>query len=249
VAIFRWGNRRLGRLRAACSQADKNQHPAAWKDHKQVVWLLLENGADSKAQDKNGWAVLHSAACAGDDVVARQLLVCETDVMARDSNGQTALHKAAKWGKETVAKMLLGKGANVGPQDNWAMRALNLGALGDRGATPLHWAADGGSVEVVRILLPESGFNIEAKDSNGLTAIHRAVWRGENTTVRLLVSAMKRTRRERRCKSLVLYQGLVNNSRSFPSKAESYYSDLENPPNAWRATSVRHEQSLLRCRL
>ncbi|KAH0541631.1 hypothetical protein FGG08_003921 [Glutinoglossum americanum] len=199
----------------------------------------LSNEADPSSQGGNVETVLHLAASCGIGNVVSLLLEYGADVMARDPGGQTALHKAAEWGQVTAAELLLGTELNGSPQDNWAVRALNVGALDnrdatplhlatkaghidtvrlllsagadtraldDRKATPLHWAADGASIEIVRLILAETGSDIEAKDSDGLTAIHWAVLRGEKATIRLLIGAMKRTKRERRCKALVLYK-------------------------------------------
>jgi ankyrin repeat protein len=47
----------------------------------------------------------------------------------------------------------------------------NVGAVDNEGRTPLHAAAEGGKVKVVRVLL-EHGANVDAVDNEGRTSLH-----------------------------------------------------------------------------
>ena len=85
--------------------------------------------------------------------------------------GDTALHVAAAAHEPQINRKLISLGAEVG-------------AINRRGATPLHYAADGipGSAawnpvrqsETIRLLI-EAGANPNARDKSGVTPLHRAV--------------------------------------------------------------------------
>lgn len=85
--------------------------------------------------------------------------------------GDTALHVAAAAHEVEVARVLLAAGAEVG-------------SVNRRGATPLHYAADGNpasarwapdnQVEVVRSLI-EAGADPNALDKSGVSPLHRAI--------------------------------------------------------------------------
>jgi hypothetical protein len=85
--------------------------------------------------------------------------------------GDTALHVAAAAHRPGIARALIGLGAAVAARNR-------------RGATPLHYAADGspgspgwdpaGQSATVALLI-ESGADPDAADRNGVTPLHRAV--------------------------------------------------------------------------
>lgn len=85
--------------------------------------------------------------------------------------GDTALHVAAAAHRPGIARRLIGLGADVGARNR-------------RGATPLHYAADGipdtpqwnpiAQAAVVALLI-ESGADPNAVDRSGVTPLHRAV--------------------------------------------------------------------------
>jgi hypothetical protein len=85
--------------------------------------------------------------------------------------GDTALHVAAAAHQPEIVRKLIALGAEVGAKNR-------------RGATPLHYAADGvpGSIQwdpssqasAIRHLI-DSGADPDAGDNNGVTPLHRAV--------------------------------------------------------------------------
>ncbi|HEX4736221.1 MAG TPA: ankyrin repeat domain-containing protein [Allosphingosinicella sp.] len=85
--------------------------------------------------------------------------------------GDTALHVAAAAHSPEIARALIGLGADVAARNR-------------RGATPLHYAADGspgsarwdpaGQSATIAILI-EAGADPNATDQNGVTPLHRAV--------------------------------------------------------------------------
>jgi cytohesin len=117
--------------------------------------------------------------------VAKVLIAKGADVNAKGNNGKTALHSAVKNRNKDMVQLLLDKGAEVdffaaaalGRMDR--MRALLdanpalVSAQGDKGWSPLHMAAVGGSREAAELLLAK-GADANATDSDGMTPLHVA---------------------------------------------------------------------------
>ena len=86
-------------------------------------------------------------------------------------SGDTALHAAAAGYRKNIAEQLLKNGANVA-------------AVNRRGATPLHYAADGhpssggwkptAQAEIITLLI-KAGANPNALDKSGVAPLHRSV--------------------------------------------------------------------------
>jgi ankyrin repeat protein len=85
--------------------------------------------------------------------------------------GDTPLHAASAGNRVEIARALIENGANIAAENR-------------RGATPLHYAADGGpnvgawnpqaQADII-VLLIESGANPNALDKSGVAPLHRAV--------------------------------------------------------------------------
>ena len=95
-------------------------------NHEAVMRILLDNGADVKAEDGYRRTAMCLAADEGYKEGVRILLDEGVNVNARNSLRQTALHWAAGYGNVGMVRMLLQRGANVHATD------------GD-GLTPLQW--------------------------------------------------------------------------------------------------------------
>ena len=80
--------------------------------------VLIQNGADVNAVDKNKLTALHIAAKKGHVDVAKVLIQNGADVNAVDKNKFTALHFAAENGHVDVAKVLIQNGADVNAVDD-----------------------------------------------------------------------------------------------------------------------------------
>ena len=52
----------------------------------------------------------------------------------------------------------------------------------------MHFAAEGGNIEVLRLLLTEFGADAHAKDNRGWTPLHSAVHNGDPRSVELLLA-------------------------------------------------------------
>lgn len=170
-------------------------HYASYGRREDAVKLLLDLGADTLAQDKKGRTALHLAARKGPDSIVEMLLDSGSDISAKDVYGWTALHIAANNGNTSIVDMLLSRGASVASISNDGFTALHCDcvksggemmvlinngaevlAVDNDGNTVLHWAIIGGvSREQLRLVMG-CGVDINARDKNGWTALHRAVY-------------------------------------------------------------------------
>ena len=149
--LVRW---QRGEVNVRDSDGATPLFPAAQNGHKEIVWLLLENGADFRAKkDQYGKTALDMAAEAEHIAVVQQLLENGADVNARIHNGETLLGWAIKGPYETIV-------ADV----NTRMR---------HGETPLQGAAKEHYETMVKLLL-KNGTDINARIAGGYTALHWA---------------------------------------------------------------------------
>lgn len=95
----------------------------------------------------------------------------ETDVNRANVRGETALMLACLHGELAVAKRLLAKGAEVNKPD-W---------------TPLHYAASGGHLEIVKLLIDEHHAYVDAQSPNRTTPLMMAARHRNPAMARLLV--------------------------------------------------------------
>ena len=80
----------------AISAKDTDLHRAAKNGHAETVSLLLDNGADINAKNRDGQTALHVAAKYGHDAIVSLLLDNGADIEAKNIDGSTPLHRAAK---------------------------------------------------------------------------------------------------------------------------------------------------------
>ncbi|KAI9893551.1 MAG: hypothetical protein M1814_006347 [Vezdaea aestivalis] len=146
---------------------------ASIKNHKEIVKLLLENGADIHAKGNYGETALHEAASRGHEAIIKLLLENGADIHAKSDYGETALHKATSRGHEAIIKLLLENGADIH-------------AKSDYGETALHKATSRGHEAIIKLLL-ENGADIHAKDDIGETALHWAASGGHEAIIKLLL--------------------------------------------------------------
>ena len=182
-------------------------HDAAAKGHKDVVALLLANGAEVNAK-KWDRTPLHEAVVNGHKDVAELLLANGAEVNARGHRGFTPLEWSIRTkGEKTMVDLLIANGADVNARDNQGDSPLHAVACNDRteeigilllakgaevnaknksGFTPLHYAS-WGHKNIVKLLLSK-GADINAKDNNDTTPLHEATLRGRRDIVELLLA-------------------------------------------------------------
>jgi hypothetical protein len=143
-------------------------HLAARQGRKDVVELLLANGANINARLTGwpGWMPLHEAAAANHKEVAELLIAKGADAnadCARAGGGRfggTPLHEAVFEGHRDMAELLISKGADINAKQSG-------------GLTPLDVAAFVGHKDVVELLIAR-GADVNIRDRGGRTALRWA---------------------------------------------------------------------------
>jgi len=143
---------------------------AAWNGFPGKVEVLLRSHhALLAAENEDGMDIVLYAAHAAHHTGKTQVL----DVLLRH-NASINVHAAAALGMLDKVRAT----QRVSPQV--------LNQPGAWGRTPLHWAACGGHVTLLKYLL-EQGVHLESRDHWGCTALHMAVDFGHGTAVALLL--------------------------------------------------------------
>ena len=140
---------------------------AAYRDHKEIVELLIAKGADVNAREDSGLTSL-------DQAIARKNN--ETANILRKHSGKSgavySIHFAAAFGNIEEAKRQLAAGANVNAKDK-------------RGMTPLHKAVTQSlrrlvhnirhaDLKIIELLVAE-GADVNTKDDEGRTPLDFAI--------------------------------------------------------------------------
>ena len=113
---------------------------ASWRGNKEIVELLLVNGANVNYEaDAYFYTALMVASGAGHAVIVNFLLECGANVNAEDDWQLTSLMRAAESGHLEVARTLLKHGANANLRD-------------DRGKTALELAEESNHFEVAKFI-------------------------------------------------------------------------------------------------
>ncbi|XP_046562349.1 ankyrin repeat domain-containing protein 50-like [Haliotis rubra] len=153
--------------------------PAMWAasgGHREVVELLVSNGAIVSLVDRFSINILH-AACLGGDVEVVKYVISQNmlDINGKVRCGRTAVMLAAENRHKDVVELLVDKEANMSLVDK-------------TGDNILHCACRGGSVEVVKYILSKKTVDIDGRGSKKMTPIMVARHCGHKDVVELLVS-------------------------------------------------------------
>ncbi|KTC72551.1 Ankyrin repeat protein [Legionella birminghamensis] len=94
--------------------------PETFADELEVIYFLLDNGADASIADNQGFTPMHTLACInwqhlwkGYEQIIDRLLDCHANFEAQDKDGNTPLHCAARIGNVTAMTYLKLIGANL----------------------------------------------------------------------------------------------------------------------------------------
>lgn len=140
-------------------------------DHESALVNLIFRGFDVNTLDPKGRSGLYLAAAEPSLKCARVLLDWnKTDVNLLTPQGESALMMAALKGHLALARRIIERGGDVN-KTGW---------------TPLHYAATGGHVEIIKLLLEASAY-IDAESPNGSTPLMMAAMYGTAEAAKLLM--------------------------------------------------------------
>ncbi len=143
------------------------------RDDPSAILGVLLRGFDPNSVTPDGQTGLILALRDGALKAAEVLIdVPQTQVEFRNRQDESALMMASLKGHLALARKLVRRGADVN-KPGW---------------TPLHYAATGGHVEVIRFLLDEHAY-IDAESPNGTTPLMMAAHYGTDAAVQVLLEA------------------------------------------------------------
>jgi len=146
------------------------------KPNLDVVMALVQNGANMKLTNKDGWNCFHIAAREGHTDILSYLLDCCDDIWDTCSkNGRTPLHSAALHGKEEAVKLMISRCGYIRDSPDSC------------GSTPLMDAFRSGYITVAEILIHKHQACVNSKDQLGRQAMHLASLAGCNTSLKYLI--------------------------------------------------------------
>ena len=140
-----------------------------------VALRQIESRSSIEEEIEGRRSPFHRACFDGNMAIVEAMLKGGASITARDIRGRTLVYSASLNGQVEVVKTLLQK---EGQQQ--------LDTANDYGWTPINVAADGGHLEVVRLLV-EKGADMTIAHSAGWTPIHSAAAGGYDDVVKLLV--------------------------------------------------------------
>lgn len=171
-------------------------HYAAINNHEAIAKYLLENDADSAAQDSSGASPLHEAVRYGNIAIAQDLLNSGADVNAKDNLGKTPIMLIIPGDKlKDVYTLLIGHRVDLNQKDMYGDTVLHNAAMlnvdidtislltnngadintrNKEGVTPLAIAVQKKSLNAVR-LFASSGANIHTQDTRGVSPLMLAL--------------------------------------------------------------------------
>lgn len=170
-------------------------HLAADRGHADMVELLIKHGADIEARKFLGQTPIFEA---HDPNVISVLVKAGAKIDEHDFLGFTPLHHAIFDGNTSLVKVLLAAKADPNvPKGPSHLRHLHIPSAPDDPilsvgysnfegqTTPLHLAAEGGEVEIIRILI-KAGAKLNTQNTDWKTPLDVAVARDKEDAAKVL---------------------------------------------------------------
>ena len=158
---------------SAAAGSYEDYFQALKQDNPRVVASLLQRGFDANAVDPAGVHGLFTALKDGSLKVAEVLVEWpKTQVEWRSPKDESPLMMAALKGHADLVRKLIARGADVN-KTGW---------------TPLHYAATGGHLAIMEVLLEHHAY-IDAESPNKTTPLMMAAHYGSVPSVKLLLEA------------------------------------------------------------
>ncbi|KAM5470200.1 hypothetical protein MauCBS54593_004085 [Microsporum audouinii] len=178
--------------------------------HRRVIEMLLDHGSDLSMQNHHGITVLHLASANGYVELVKYLISLGADTTSRDTQGLTPLYHAISNCQVEVVKVLLAAGASLTTKNNEGACAIHIAAeagypsiellqlltmedvdplaIDYNRRTALHYAAEGGSMDTLQLLLKKTGAKLTPPPKKPL-ALNGAVEKHDPDMVRYLLEA------------------------------------------------------------
>ncbi|KAF4342049.1 hypothetical protein FBEOM_3980 [Fusarium beomiforme] len=141
--------------------------------NKDFAWILIDNGARTDDQDKNGRTALHHAIRSSYRSIAWLLISHDALVSIQDSSGLTALDFAVENNDLSACWLLCEHGAKPGQR-------------GNQGFTAFQRAAVLGHLKIMQYFLTQD-IDIDQSDDLGNTALHHVLLKSKNDVATLLL--------------------------------------------------------------
>lgn len=151
---------------------------AARHDRDRAVDLLVNAGANVEAQDHRGWTPLHVASAVGASRAIESLLRHGVDRSKPDRRDRAPLHLAAERGHTSAVAHLLESGAD--PELRVQSPYYHYSAVDA--------AAANGHLDVLK-MFTRHGVDVNASDSDNITALHLAARYDKHAVITFLVEA------------------------------------------------------------
>ena len=150
-------------------------HRATHRGHKEIIQLLLENGAEVDAQNDDGRTPWSANLRNGDHRILKYLLDRGADPNVKGHQGVSELYIAAQNGETPTVKLMLESGTDpsIRTQFDWA---------------PLHWAAYYGHLDCVKLLM-QAGADLNPVSDQDASPLDLAIRAGQTTIADLLIRA------------------------------------------------------------
>ncbi|XP_062592307.1 putative ankyrin repeat protein RF_0381 [Saccostrea cucullata] len=150
-------------------------HDAAWGGNVQIVKLLIEKKMDINALQGDGETILHQCCRSGEMEMCEHLVNHFPDLLViKDTEGLTVLHSACRGGSVEIVNFLIENGLDLNAVSSDGKNILLIACLSEKfevceflveicphlldlgdscGKTVLHYAAWGGNVQIVKLLI------------------------------------------------------------------------------------------------